>query len=239
LTSISLSRLGESWRATANALPAEGVVIAVLVVSSLLLGAGFLLGRYRQNRYHGQDFQNRGEALVRQELKERFGPPDYHLLNHITLPLGSGTTQIDHILVSRFGVFVIETKHYSGWLFASADARNWTKVMYGARFRFQNPIRQNAVHAQAVRGVLDFLPPDAIRPVVVFTGSAEFRTAIPSGVFKLADFLAFIASQSTEVVSINRLQFCVGRLEMARLSITKATDVEHVAWVRSRYGDSD
>ena len=53
-------------------------------------------------------FQNRGELLVRNAIKKHFRPPDYHLLNHITLKHGSGTTQIDHILVSRFGIFVIE-----------------------------------------------------------------------------------------------------------------------------------
>ena len=40
-------------------------------------------------------------------------------MNHITLRLGTGTTQIDHILLSRFGVFVIETKDYTGWIFGS------------------------------------------------------------------------------------------------------------------------
>lgn len=47
-------------------------------------------------------------------LMKRFVAPDHHLLNHLTLPVGDGTTQIDHVLVSRFGVFVIETKDYRG-----------------------------------------------------------------------------------------------------------------------------
>ena len=40
-------------------------------------------------------------------------------MNHVTLRMDGGTTQVDHILVSRFGVFVIETKDYSGWIFAN------------------------------------------------------------------------------------------------------------------------
>ena len=70
---------------------------------------------------------------------------------HVTLCLKDGTTQIDHILVSRFGVFIIETKDYKGWLFANASQGTWTQVLFKYRFTFQNPIFQNARHVRAVR----------------------------------------------------------------------------------------
>lgn len=202
--------------------------IAVLVA----LAIGFALGRYKTHV-----FQNRGEARLSRALQVRFVAPDYHLLNHVTLRLKDGTTQIDHVLLSRFGIFVIETKDYTGWIFASPDDRYWTQVLYRAKFRFQNPIRQNHVHARAIQKLLDFLPADVVRPVVVFTGDAEFKTDIPDGVFTLAGFLAYVEAQAAEVMSINRVQFCVGRLETARLAITKATDVEHIQRLRHRYGN--
>lgn len=169
----------------------------------------------------------------------RFFPPDYHLLNHVTLRLKDRSTQIDHILVSRFGVFVIETKDYRGWIFGGPDDRYWTQVLYRAKYRFQNPIRQNYLHVCAVRELLDFLPPDAIQSIVVFTGDAVFKTSIPDGVFTLAGCMAYVSSHTTEVMSANRVQFCVGRLETARLSISKSTDVEHVQQLRRRYGSNE
>lgn len=45
------------------------------------------------------------------------------------------------------------------------------------------------------------------------------------------------AGESAEVMSVNRVQFCVGRLETTRLSITRATDVEHVQGLRRKYGN--
>ncbi len=63
------------------------------------------------------------------------------------------------------------------------------------------------------------------------------KTNIPDGVFTLPGFLAYVGSHAAEVMSINRVQFCVGRLETARLSITKATDVEHVQRLRRWYGN--
>jgi hypothetical protein len=209
-------------------------IIAIL----LALAIGFVIGRYRA-RAAQYAIQNRGESRLSREVKIRFPPPDYHLLNHITLRLKDGTTQVDHILVSRFGIFVIETKDYKGWIFAGAKDRYWTQALYRARFRFQNPIHQNHRHVCAVRELLEFLEPGVVYPAVVFAGEAVFKTDVPDGVFTLHKFLAYVESHRTEVMSVNRVQFCVGRLETTRLAITRATDVEHVLELRRKHGISD
>lgn len=167
---------------------------------------------------------------------KRFTAPDYHLLNHVTLPLENGSTQVDHILVSRFGIFVIETKDHGGWIFGGADDRYWTQVFYGNKFRFQNPLHQNRGHVRAIRQLLEFLSPDAFRALVVFTGDAKFKTKVPAGVLTVNELIAYIQNQTFEVMSFNRLQFCVGRLETARLSISKETDVAHIQRIRRRFG---
>jgi hypothetical protein len=195
------------------------------------LAVGYTVGRYRAST-----FQNHGEALVRREIQAKLSSPDFHLLNHITLKLKDGTTQIDHILVSRFGVFVIETKDYKGWIFANAKHATWTQVLYRVKFKFKNPIFQNLRHVRAVEELLDFLPPEAIKSAVVFTGSAEFKTDMPSGVFTLSGLIDHLKSTTEEVMSLNRVQFCVGRLETARLAITGQTDIEHVKSLQRKHG---
>lgn len=204
--------------------------VAYVVIAFLI---GLLLGRSRVNRDH---YQNSGESLLSDTVLVNFKPPDYHLLNHVTLPLKDGTTQVDHILVSRFGVFVIETKDYKGWIFANSKQANWTQVLFNSKFRFQNPIHQNFRHVRAVQDLLDFLPPETIRSVVVFTGDAGFKTDVPPGVFKLPGFVDHIRENTTEVMSLNRLQFCVGRLETTRLAISGKTDIEHVESLERRHG---
>ena len=193
---------------------------------------GFFLGRKRRGRY---SFQNESETRLARAVQKNFRPPDYHLMNHITLQLSDGTTQIDHVLVSRFGVFVIETKDYNGWIFANARHENWTQVLFHLKYKFQNPIRQNHRHVRAVQQRLDFLPAECIKSIVVFTGEAQFKTELPSGVFGLSGFISYICEQRTELLSLNRVQFCVGRLETARLAITGATDVEHVQSLKRRH----
>jgi len=203
----------------------------------LALAVGIVIGRYRASRASSaSSYQNCSEALLSRIVLSNFGPPDYHLMNHVTLQMKDGTTQVDHILVSRFGVFVIETKDYKGWIFANANQANWTQVLFKLKFRFQNPIFQNIRHVRAVQGLLDFLPPGAIKSVVVFTGEGEFMTEIPQGVFSISGLIDYLREQTVEVMSLNRVQFSVGRLETARLAISSKTDVEHVQSLERRHG---
>jgi hypothetical protein len=204
----------------------------------LALAVGFVIGRYRASLASlASAYQNRGEALLTQVVQAYFGFPEYHLMNHVTLRLKDGTTQVDHILVSRFGVFVIETKDYKGWIFANANQENWTQVLFKLKFKFQNPIFQNSRHVRAVQELLDFLPHGAIKSVVVFTGEAEFKTEVPQGVFFTYGFTAYLREQTVEVMSLKQMQFCVGRLETARLAISGETDVEHVQSLERRHGN--
>lgn len=208
--------------------------ILISIVVSLFIG--FAIGRIRTVLYL---FQNESETQLSRALKDHFSSPDYHLLNHVTLRLENGTTQIDHILVSRFGIFVIETKDYKGWIFGNEKDENWTQVLFHHKFKFQNPIRQNMRHVRAIQKLLDFLSPEFIKSAVVFMGDAEFKTEIPTGVFSLPDFIAYVQKHKNELMSINRVQYSVGRLETTRLALTRATDLEHHYSLQRRRGSAD
>ena len=204
----------------------------------LILGAvaaGFLIGRFISRKKPVYQLQNTGEALVRIVISEHLPRGSWHLLNNITLQLASGsTTQIDHILISRFGIFVIETKHYSGWIFGEAGSREWTQVVYSQKNKFQNPLVQNNHHIKVVQDNLDFLDSWQVQGMVVFTGTAEFKTIKPSGVYSLQTMIDHLRSRDVEVLSENRMQFCIGRLEHLRLSLTQETDVQHQTNLQSR-----
>ena len=200
------------------------------------LVAGYALG-YRQRPKFS--FQNSGEELVTRTIQRLFKAPDYHLVNHVTLKHRGNTTQVDHILISRFGVFVIETKNFNGWIFGDAKHESWTQVTFNDKYKFQNPILQNFGHVKAVQALLDFLPATAIQSVVVFVGDAEFKTDMPDGVYTLAMLIKHLRSCTEEVISPNRVQFCVGRLETTRLAISGQTDLEHVQTLRRRFGHKD
>lgn len=179
-------------------------------------------------------YSNQGEALVRRVLVEHLPPESWHLLNNVTLQLEGGTTQIDHVLVSRFGVFVIETKHYKGWIFGDEKSKQWAQVIFKRKHRFQNPLHQNYKHLRAVQALLDFLPPEQVIGVVVFTGVAEFKSRQPAGVYSLGTLLPYLRGFEQVHLSENRMQFCVGRLEHKRMALTRETDIEHRANLEMR-----
>ena len=204
----------------------------------VIFGTGVLIGYFGHYMFEGRLIlrQNRGEGSVRKAITANFKAPHYHLLNNLTLPDQDGTTQIDHVLVSTKGVFVIETKNYSGWIFGDEKAKQWTQVVYRVKNRFQNPIRQNFKHLKVIQNELDFLPKEQIHSIVVFVGDAKFKTPMPKGVLYLHQLVDHIKTYEEDVVSLNRVQFCVGRLECKRYEVTKRTDLEHRAYLHRKFG---
>ncbi len=200
---------------------------------------GLLIGFLLKNSYRTRLIlnQNRGEAAVRKLITSNFKSPNFHLLNNVTIPFQDGTTQIDHILISTKGIFVVEVKHYSGWIFGNEKSDQWMQSIYRVKNRFQNPIHQNYRHVKAIQQLLDFLPKEQIHSIVIFSGSAEFKTSIPNGVFYLEQLVSHLNSFQDEVISSNRLEFCVGRLECKRYDLTKATDIQHRAYLEKKYGN--
>ncbi len=84
-----------------------------------------------------------GEFLVNLAINSRLYKKKYHLLKNVTLPTEDGTTQIDHIIVLQYGIFVIETKNMKGWIFGEEHQRTWTQKIYKHTSKFQNPLHQN------------------------------------------------------------------------------------------------
>lgn len=135
----------------------------------------------------------RGERRVNSILGRQLSSEEYEVFHDVTLHTIQGPTQIDHIVVSKYGVFVIETKNYTGWIFGDAKSAQWTQVIYGTKTRFQNPLRQNFRHTKAVESFLS-LSPRYVHSVVVFVGDAEFKTDLPDNVTHLRELCPYVRS---------------------------------------------
>ena len=213
---------------TNEVISAIGLCLGLVLLMSF--GFGFTRGKKRR-----ANEENQGEWLVRQILTEYCSRSTAHLLNNVTLEYGDGTTQIDHILITQNGILVIETKHYTGWIFANEKQKYWTQVIFKIKYKFLNPIFQNYKHIIATQELLNFLPTHEIKSLVVFTGNAEFKTEIPPGVIYDHQLLTFIDDMRFASLSENRVQFCVGRLECKRLELTQKTDIEHQQYLEQKF----
>src|SRR5690606_9341565 len=79
-----------------------------------------------------------GELLVRLFAHWQLDRQTYRSLPNISLSTPDGTTQIDHVFLSPYGIFVLETKNMSGWIFGSEKQPQWTQKLYKRTFKFQN-----------------------------------------------------------------------------------------------------
>ncbi|MBU2981269.1 NERD domain-containing protein [Lentibacter algarum] len=170
----------------------------------------------------------RGERLVHNALTSVLSEPDYKVLTDLILPIAGGTTQIDHLVLSRFGIFVIETKNMSGWIFGGADQQKWTQVQKRSKRSFQNPLRQNYAHVKAVQKILN-VDQSTLHNFVVFTGTAEPKTAMPESVaWGLKDLGKLIALQKMQILTDVQVDTYSKKLRGEALEGTKAMRNEHL-----------
>ncbi len=120
-----------------------------------------------------------GEAAVANVLRRLFA----EVANDLILPDGrGGLTQVDHLVLTRAGLLVIETKNYRGVILGGAYERTWTQVVGPQRNQFQNPLRQNHAHVEAVKSLAPGVP---VLGRVVFLDGARFPKGVPDGVVML------------------------------------------------------
>ena len=100
-----------------------------------------------------------GEYLIYKQLKEMEADGAKFLFN-IYIPKENGeTTEIDVLMISSKGIFVFESKNYSGWIFGEENQKGWYQTLPVNRGkchkeRFYNPIMQNDTHIKYLKGFL-------------------------------------------------------------------------------------
>lgn len=178
-----------------------------------------------------------GELLVALMLRLFLDKDRYHRLHNVTLPTIDGTTQIDHLVVSEFGIFVIETKNMRGWIFGSENQAQWTQKIFKKNVRFQNPLRQNYKHTKAVEA-LTGLEADRVHSVVVFVGDSTFKTPMPSNVLSLGGLVRYIKSFQEPVLDDEAIVLALESIFSGKHANSWQTHKEHVARLKTR-GDEN
>lgn len=174
-----------------------------------------------------------GEFKVNLSADLRLDKSKYLIFKDVTLPTDDGTTQIDHIIVSQYGVFVIETKNYKGWIFGDANQKTWTQVLYKKKSKFPNPLHQNYIHVKVLKELLG-LTNAQIFNVVTFVGDSKFKTDMPENVTQGSRYIKFIKSKTDTVLSENQVQEIVEKITSGRLERSFKTNREHVQNVKKK-----
>jgi restriction system protein len=160
----------------------------------------------------------------------------YHRIPNVTLPAEAGTTQIDHIIVSVYGVFVVETKNLKGWIFGSPHQKTWTQKIFRHTKTFQNPLHQNYKHVKTLQSLLS-LKDEQIHDVVVFIGDSTFKIDMPENVAYGSGYIKFIKSKKQQVISESEVQEIKEKIQNNRLARSFETVKVHINNVRKIIDD--
>jgi hypothetical protein len=176
-----------------------------------------------------------GEWQVNLLIKFFLDKNDYHLIKNVTLLTDDGTTQIDHIIVSKYGIFVVETKNMKGWIFGSENQKQWTQQIFKHKSKFQNPLHQNYKHVKTLESLLPIehsKNTDVIFSVIIFIGDSTFKTKMPNNVTFARGGINHIKSKTDLVLSDAEVTNIIETIESGRLARGFKTNRQHVKHVQ-------
>jgi hypothetical protein len=118
------------------------------------------------------------EARVRRLLAAGLERSRYTVFNDLDVPSGGGTVHVDHVVVSKFGVFVIESQYARGWISGGEFQERWKQYHLGRFTRLDNPLHRNKIQVDALGRLLG-LPRQKMHPLVVMVGQKGYKSPMP------------------------------------------------------------
>ncbi|MBS5776234.1 MAG: nuclease-related domain-containing protein [Finegoldia magna] len=178
-----------------------------------------------------------GESAVKIKLNS-LDKEKYRIINNLVLENKQGntkTTQIDHLVVSRYGIFSVETKNYKGWIYGSEHAKKWTQNIYGNKTNFMNPILQNYAHIKAVESIIkDSYPDMRYFSIVAFSPEAEIKFKVKNSVVcKISQVAKNIEElSSTEIINETDVDSILKLIEENKLNISNREHVKNLKEIK-------
>ena len=159
----------------------------------------------------------------------------YRRFHDVIIPAKNGTTQIDHLLVSPYGLFIVETKNIKGWIFGSESQPKWTQSLYRKKYSFQNPIRQTFRQKKILSEYLD-LDESILHTVIYFVGDCKFKTQLPANVIN-SGLGGYIKQFHSRILSPEEINRVIRALEQ-HVSESSLTTRDHVRSLRERHASN-
>jgi hypothetical protein len=141
-----------------------------------------------------------GSSRVKRMLATALEKNRYTILHDLALPSGGGTIHVDHLVISRYGICVIDSIHRPGWISGTEVQARWRQKSWGTSRYFDNPVHANYLRVQGLERLLQ-LPHSRFHPMVVLSGHRGFKKDMPKGVVEAKNLVGLIRSLSREMLS--------------------------------------
>ena len=176
------------------------------------------------------------EKMVYHKLMQL--PEEYHVIDDVLFMSNGRSTQIDHIVVSPYAVFVIETKGYKGWILGGENSEYWTQIIYKRKSTFYNPIHQNDGHIRFLKFLLKDLGNIPFVPIVVFNNEADLKVNVNNHIVVNRYCLKDAILQYKEtVINLELKTKIISRIEASSRTQEKRAIREHKYNARSKQYD--
>lgn len=194
-----------AWAAEgADAMPFIGIsTMWIALIIAVMAAASMFVSRKQTGKRGGRRTRKIAEALLDAKT--------YHQMHDLVLETKDGTVQIDHVIVSPFGVFVIETMDMGGTILGKAFDPDWTQKFKGETIKFPNPLKPNFNRKLALSGVLK-IGEDKLFSVIAFTGNSTFEIPMPDNVTKGMDFVNYIKSKDAVLIEESKVPGIVAKI---------------------------
>ena len=206
----------------------------ILLLEGIVIGILFCITYNKGKEIKGWLGEKVLWILLRRHLKRH----DYKILNNIYLHQSNGYThQIDHIIVSQWGIFVIETKNFDGELVQCYnEARRWTYTSHSnGYYNWPNPIKQNSWHLRALADCLGH-PLAHFHSIVAFAGPTQFTSKVPENVMHFNEVVKYIQSHSkTTIILPETVPGLVAQIRALDKAVTKEQRKNHNKQCQERH----
>lgn len=155
----------------------------------------------------------------------------YRVINNLLIKQGSYSSQIDHVVVSIYGVFVIETKYYKGWIYGGENSEFWTKNVYGNKYDLRNSLWQNQGHIKALERLLNYPEHIPFHSIVAFSSQAKLKVDRSLPVMYWRQVVPYIKLHKEQVLSENQVKEIYDTLQTANIEDKEARN-QHVRDVK-------
>jgi hypothetical protein len=205
--------------------------------------------RYQQNSYKNEtnysffkvfgDKGLSGEYFTYRVLQKV--PGEHKTVLNTYLPNSKGgTTEIDLVFIHETGIYVIESKNYSGWIFGKESERNWCQILPNKKKNFfYNPIKQNQTHINALKRELPSVVEKNITSFIVFSNRCQLKKISVDTenvhVIKrdqLSSLINKLTKQSPKVLNQESIKYLYSRLKRYT-NVSEELKEKHIKQVKT------
>ena len=246
---------GGSYQAAVSGMYGEFTIAAIFkalpeeyaVLNDILLQTGIQFRKYTLLEY--QKYGETPWELAVKVGKKKFKPVKKQVAlaqimsnpNARFYEIVKKSSQLDHLIVSPYGIFVVETKNHKGWVFGDVNGKVWTQVLGGdagwraygghSHYTFFNPVTQNELHMEHLSRQIK-IPRNFMTGMIVFTNPEAYLGNVNcTCCYTLDIFAEALLSYNNVLWNKKQTEFVIISVEKLNSS-SYSLNKEHVTYVK-------